>query len=164
MAEYRHVPSRQNQYIQNGSGAKLNYWPKGQSVKKKAFPMFLTNITWSGIETLALDTTHLLTTPPSAANQFGGRTSTPALLADPGELTLEGFLNPSVILPKGLVIWQLVFPKPVGHVIPAKWICEGFIRSRGAVTITVDTLITQQTILKISGNVAVSLAQRKVAV
>ena len=102
-------PSTLEQSIQNGSGTELYFWPPGLSVRRRKFPMLLTNITHNGITTPSLDTTHLGTEPPDDTNEFGGRTSIPGLLSDPGQLTLEGFLNASVILPKRIIVLQIVF-------------------------------------------------------
>lgn len=153
-------PSTLEQSIQNGSGTELYFWPPGLSVRRRKFPMLLTNITHNGITTPSLDTTHLGTEPPDDTNEFGGRTSIPGLLSDPGQLTLEGFLNASVILPKRIIVLQIVFPLPPGHSRPARWLGQGFITQRGSISITTDTNMMQTNVLQLTGNIAISQAQR----
>jgi hypothetical protein len=58
---------------------------------------------------------------------------------------------------------QLVFPLPPGHVKAAIWQGVGFFTQRGNITISVDTIMTQQNVFQFSGIVAMRKALRLVA-
>lgn len=156
------VASSRSQSVQNGSGTKVWYWLPGMAVKRKEFPMLLTEVSHNGITTPVLDRTHLSSEPPDEASEFGGREKAPGILSDPGQLVLTGFMNASIIFPKGIVVFQIVFPLPFGHVAPAKWTAAGFISNRGSISIMVDTDMTQVNTVELTGNVAITQARRRV--
>lgn len=90
-----------------------------------------------------LDTTHLASTLPVGANQYGGRTFIPTTLADPGTFSMTINLDADVQLPpinSAPEFVRIEFPLPPGLTTPAQWRGQGFATSFD-VTVQVQELI-----------------------
>jgi hypothetical protein len=143
----------------NGTTTKVEWWVIGHANQKKQFPMHIITIRHSGITTTSIDTTHLASEAPTG-REFGGRTSIPAILRNPGQVTMEGFLNPQSVLPQDEFFMQIIFPKAKGYKTRAKWVGLGHLQSIGDIIIPTDDAMKQTCIFQYSGVVAMIAAQK----
>lgn len=68
-----------------------------------ALVLDITNISLDGVSVPVIDTSHHLTPQASGANNYGARTKTPGLLAEPGALKIECFRHPDAYALLGVV-------------------------------------------------------------
>lgn len=59
----------------------------------------ITDVSWSGITRPEIETTHMNLAAPAGGLLFGTRTYMPGDIVNCGEITLEGHLNPDLLIP-----------------------------------------------------------------
>lgn len=138
--------------VQLGSGTLLYYGAIGKfATTRRRYPMRITRIglpTWL-VE--SLETTALETRGPQNDTQFGGRTYIPGEVEDPGQITLDGFLNVDVQLKRGPYFYQIVFPRKKDFAKAAKMQGAGFVISQTNNEAAINTPMPTQVVIKMSG-------------
>ncbi len=109
----------------------------------------ITNIDWGGIERVAVNTSHLLTTP--------AHTHIPGDLYDSGELSVDIHFDPDLTPPFNDVTETvtLTFPLPAGKTTAAKWVAQGFFTGIEPGIPLEDKMVATVT-LKLTGEIVVT--------
>lgn len=138
--------------VQIGSGTLLYHGVIGKwEGTNRRFPMRITRMGLPSWMVESFDTTALDTIGPSDNTQFGGRTFGFGVVEDPGQITLDGFLNVDVALPRGMRMFQIRFALKKGFKTKARMTGTGFIISQTNNEAAINVPMPTQVIIKMTG-------------
>lgn len=143
--------------VQEGTGTVV-FWKYPGKPKFLRLQMQLTQAAFNGQNTPSIPTSHLNSLRPRPG-EIGGQTFQPGVLGDPGMLVLDGFFDPSVVLPEGSINLQIRYLRQRGFKHPARWEADGFFMDRST-TIPLSAAMTSNRSIKLSGVLRLVPAQR----
>lgn len=143
--------------VQEGTGAVIR-WKYPNTPKLTQLPIQITQIAHNSQDTPSIPTSHLGSLRPRPG-EVGGQTFQPGLLENPGMLVIDAFFDPSIVMPRGLMILHVVYRRLSGFAIAARFEGTGFFTTESH-TIPLSAAMTTSKSIQLSGVFRFVPAQR----